>query len=65
MLVFNANSPGSKIETNLEAIAYCAQSGQAVAASAPAGATPAGAAHARALAQARRMLARRASERGL
>jgi hypothetical protein len=59
LLVFNANSPGSKIETNLEAIAYCAQSGQAVAASAPF------AAHSRALAQSRRMLARRRRERGL
>jgi hypothetical protein len=59
VLAFNANSPGSKIETNLEAIAYCAQSGQAVAAGAPL------AARARALAQARRMLARRRRERGL
>jgi hypothetical protein len=59
VLVFNANSPGSKIETNLEAIAYCAGSGQAVAASGPL------AAHARALAQARRLLARRRRERGL
>jgi hypothetical protein len=59
MLVFNANSPGSKVETNLEAIAYCALSGQAVAARAP------GAAHARALRQAQQMLARRRRERGL
>jgi hypothetical protein len=59
VLVFNANSPGSKIETNLEAIAYCAVSGQAVAAGTPR------AAHARALAQARRLLARRRRERGL
>jgi hypothetical protein len=59
VLAFNANSAGSKIETNLEAIAYCAQSGQAVAAGAPL------AARARALAQARRMLARRRRERGL
>jgi len=59
VLVFNANSPGSKIETNLEAIAYCAASGRAVAAGMPR------AAHARALAQARRMLARRSRERGL
>jgi hypothetical protein len=58
ILVFNANSPGSKIETNVEAIAYCALDGQAVAASTPA------AAHARALRQAHRMLARRRRERG-
>jgi hypothetical protein len=58
VLVFNPNSPGSKIETNLEAIAYCAVSGEAVAAAVPR------AAHARALAQARRMLARRSHERG-
>jgi hypothetical protein len=58
ILVFNANSPGSKIEANVESIAYCALDGQAVTARSPA------AAHARALAQARRMLARRRSERG-
>jgi len=58
-LVFNNNSVGSKIATNLEAIAYCALSGRAVAASFPA------AAHRRALAQARRMLARARRERGL
>jgi hypothetical protein len=58
-LVFNNNAVGSKIATNLEAIAYCALSGRAVAASFPA------AAHRRALAQARRMLARARRERGL
>jgi hypothetical protein len=57
-LVFNNNSPGSKIQTNLEAIAYCAASGHAVTASAPRSA------HARALAQARRLLARWRRERG-
>jgi hypothetical protein len=58
-LVFNNNSVGSKIATNLEAIAYCALSGRAVAASFPA------AAHRRAVAQARLMLARARRERGL
>ena len=59
VLVFNNNAPGSKIATNLEAIAYCAGSGRAVAAGFPR------AARRRALAQARRLLARARRERGL
>jgi hypothetical protein len=58
-LVFNNNTLSSKIATNLEAIAYCAASGRAVAAGFPR------AAHRRALAQARRLLARARRERGL
>lgn len=56
VLAFNNSPASSKIETNLEAIAYCAGSGQAVAA-AP------GAAHERALRQAQRVLARWRRER--
>jgi hypothetical protein len=57
MLAFNNSALSSKLETNLEAIAYCAGAGQAVAASYPS------AAHARAVKQANAMLARWRRER--
>jgi hypothetical protein len=47
----------SGVETNLEAIVYCATAGEAIAASAP------GAAHARAVRQAQGLLARLRRER--
>ena len=56
-LVFNNNTKESKTETNLEAIAYCAATSGAVAASAP------GAAHARAVREAQALRARFGRER--